>query len=76
MATRKEKSERGSYSYRLKKQDLRRWNYAQTLIAERLGIRDNLNALLALGLVFATIADQKHRPARYAEVRVMLEQRM
>lgn len=63
-----------AYSLRLKKRDLRRWNLVQIMIAMRLGIGDDLDALFLLGEAFAAIADRRRRLARFGEMRVALQE--
>ena len=61
-----------TYSKRLKLRDLRRWNQAQTIMIERLGIEDNIEAVFKLSKIFATLTDLKARPARFSEIRMLM----
>ena len=56
------------YSLRLKKRDVRRWNWAQLIIARRLGILEDIDKFFRMSELFARITDICGRPARFTEV--------
>lgn len=56
------------YSLRLKKRDVRRWNWAQIIMARRLGILEDIEKFFKMSELFARITDIYDRPARFTEV--------
>ena len=61
-------SEPTRYSLRLKKRDVRQWNWAQIIMARRLNILEDLENFVKMSELFAKISDIHGRPARFSEV--------